>query len=57
MYSIWPSCYDYGVVIVLITGTHSLQKVNERFIDLMWALYRFDQVVEYLKNWSWGSSR
>ena len=40
-----------------MTGTYSLQKVNEGFIDLMWTLYGFCQVVEYLKNKSWGSSR
>jgi len=57
VYNIQPSCYYYGVVVVLMTGTYSLQKVNEGFIDLMWALYGFCQVVEYLKNKSWGSSR
>jgi len=53
----WSSYYDYGVVVMSMTGTYGLQKVKERFINLMWALYGLGQVVEYLKNWSWDSSR
>ena len=44
-------------MIVLMTGTYGLPNVNKMFIDLMWALYGIGQVVEYIKNWSWGSSR
>jgi len=33
--SVWPSCYYCSVVVMLMTGTYGLQKVKERFIDLM----------------------
>jgi len=40
-----------------MTSTYSLQKVNERLIDLTWTLYGLSQVVEHLKNSSYGLSR
>ena len=53
----WPSYYYCGVVVVLMTGTYGLQKVNERLISLTWTLYMLGQAVGYLKNWSWGLYR
>ena len=35
---------------MLMTGIYGLQKVNERFIDLTWALCRLGWIVKHIKT-------